>query len=44
LFESIVAVEQHHAEELVGMRENIRRQARAAIGVIHAAHPVEELR
>jgi bacterioferritin len=44
LFESIVAVEQQHADELVGMREHIRRQARAAIGANHAGHPVEELR
>jgi bacterioferritin len=44
LFESIVAVEQQHAEELASMREHIRRQGRAAVGANHAGHPVEELR
>ncbi|MFI4866987.1 MAG: bacterioferritin [Steroidobacterales bacterium] len=44
LFESIVAVEQQHAEELAGMREHIRRQARGAIGVNHVGHPVEVMR
>jgi bacterioferritin len=44
LFESIVAVEQQHAEELAAMREHIRRQARAAVGANHAGHPVEEMR
>jgi bacterioferritin len=44
LFESIVAVEQQHAEELAGMREQIRRQARAGVSANHAGHPVEEMR
>jgi len=44
LFESIVAAEQQHAEELAGMREHIRRQARATVGANHAGHPIEEMR
>ncbi len=46
LFESIVAIEQQHAEELAGMREHIRHQARGAVSANHAGHPVpvEELR
>jgi len=40
LFESIVAMEQQHAEELADMREHIRHQARAAVSAIHASHPV----
>jgi bacterioferritin len=44
LFESIVTVEQQHAEELANMREHIRRQDRAAVGAIHAGHPVQEMR
>ena len=44
LFESIVAVEQQHAEELAGMREHIRHQARAAVNAVHAGHAVEVMR
>jgi bacterioferritin len=44
LFESIVAVEQEHAAGLASMRDDIRRQARAAAGANHAGQPVEELR
>jgi bacterioferritin len=44
LFESIVTVEQQHAEELANMREHIRRQGRAVVGANHASHPVEEMR
>jgi bacterioferritin len=43
LFESIVAVEQQHAEELAAMREQIRHQGRAAVSANHAGHPVEEM-
>jgi bacterioferritin len=44
LFESIVTVEQEHAKGLVSMREDIRRQHRAAAGANHAGHPIEEMR
>jgi bacterioferritin len=44
LFESIVAVEQQHAGELAGVREQIRHQARAAVSANHAGHPVEAMR
>jgi bacterioferritin len=43
LFESIVAVEQEHAAGLASVREDIRRQERAA-AANHAGQPVEELR
>jgi bacterioferritin len=43
LFESIVAVEQEHAAGMASMREDIRRQERAA-AANHAGQPVEELR
>jgi bacterioferritin len=44
LFESIVTVEQEHAAGLASVREDIRRQQRAAAGANHAGQPVEELR
>jgi bacterioferritin len=44
LFESIVSVEQEHAAGLASLREDIRRQERAATGANHAGQPVEELR
>jgi bacterioferritin len=43
LFESIVAVEQEHAAGVASVREDIRRQERAA-AANHAGQPVEELR
>jgi bacterioferritin len=43
LFESIVAVEQEHAAGMASVREDIRRQERAA-AANHAGQPVEELR
>jgi bacterioferritin len=44
LFESIVAVEQEHATELASMREDIRRQERAALGANHDGRPTEVMR
>ena len=44
LFESIVTLEQEHAEGLASMREGIRRQDRAAAGANHGGLPAEELR
>jgi bacterioferritin len=44
LFESILMVEQEHAEGLASMREDMRRQERAAAGANPGSHPVEELR
>jgi bacterioferritin len=41
LFESILSVEQGHAEGLASIRESIRRQDRAAAGVAHIGQPVE---
>jgi bacterioferritin len=41
LFESILSVEQGHAEGLASIRESIRRQDRAAAGVAHISQPVE---
>jgi bacterioferritin len=41
LFESIVAVEQEHASGLSSMREEIRRQDRAAASANHDGHPVD---
>jgi bacterioferritin len=43
LFESIVAAEQEHAAGMASVREQIRRQERAA-AASHAGQPVEELR
>jgi bacterioferritin len=43
LFESIVAAEQEHAAGMASLREDIRRQERAA-AANHAGQPVEELR
>jgi bacterioferritin len=44
LIESIVAVEQEHAEELASMRENMRRQDRAPAATNHSGGPIEEMR
>jgi bacterioferritin len=41
LFESILMVEQGHAQELASTRERIRRDARAAAAAVHTDHPVE---
>jgi bacterioferritin len=44
LFESIVTLEQEHAEGLASIREGIRRQHRAAAGANHAGLPAEDIR
>jgi len=44
LFESMVTVEQEHAAGLASVREDIRRQERAAAGANRAGQPLEELR
>jgi bacterioferritin len=44
LFESIVTVEQEHAEGLASIREGLRRQNRAAAGANHASLPAEAMR
>jgi bacterioferritin len=43
LFESILTLEQEHAEGLASMRENLRRQDRAATGT-HLIPPIEPMR
>jgi bacterioferritin len=44
LFESIVTVEEEHAEGLASIRADLRRQDRATAGANHAGLPVEEMR